>query len=340
MIQVQVTKNKILTEDLELGVGTVEQQRGNSTFTGEKINAGIFPYDETHTLAEHMALVDLQYNYIIANVVSDPSAVPMLNLIRKNGNDLVDNANVVFTPQVIDSSSSLEASYTKKLWVKIISSTEHHLKRGADIIAKFNPVTHAQIFNFDYAAIAAALGIGTAAYLNHGTSANNAVKLDGAAKLPAVDGSQLTNLPSSTPTLYQAPIGSPIIWLTDTAPTNHLLCNGLAVSRTTYATLFAVIGTAYGVGDGSTTFQLPDFRGYFLRGADNGRGVDSGRSLNSVQSDELKSHNHTYNRDNGVPGGVEAQMGYRGTTTYATSSAGGSETRPKNYAVNYVIRYA
>ncbi|HLM66620.1 MAG TPA: phage tail protein, partial [Longimicrobium sp.] len=53
-----------------------------------------------------------------------------------------------------------------------------------------------------------------------------------------------------------------------------LYCNGNSISRSQYAPLFSVIGTAFGNGDGTSTFDLPDFRGYFLRGADNGRGTD------------------------------------------------------------------
>lgn len=69
-----------------------------------------------------------------------------------------------------------------------------------------------------------------------------------------------------------------------TAPDGFLKANGAAVSRTTYADLFAAIGTTYGAGDGSTTFNLPDLRGEFLRGFDDGRGVDSGRTFGSAQS--------------------------------------------------------
>ena len=58
----------------------------------------------------------------------------------------------------------------------------------------------------------------------------------------------------------------------------------LAISRTTYAALFAVIGETFGAGDGSTTFNLPDLRGEFIRGWDNSRGVDSGRVFGSAQA--------------------------------------------------------
>ena len=69
-----------------------------------------------------------------------------------------------------------------------------------------------------------------------------------------------------------------------TAPQGWLKANGDAVSRTTYANLFAAIGTTYGAGDGSTTFNLPDLRGEFLRSLDDGRGVDTGRTIGSSQA--------------------------------------------------------
>lgn len=76
-------------------------------------------------------------------------------------------------------------------------------------------------------------------------------------------------------------------------PTGWLKCNGAAVSRTTYANLFARIGTIYGAGDGSTTFNLPDLRGETIRGWDDARGVDSGRAIGSWQDGQNVSHTHT-----------------------------------------------
>lgn len=63
----------------------------------------------------------------------------------------------------------------------------------------------------------------------------------------------------------------------DTAPNGWLSCHGQEVSRSTYANLFAVIGTAFGVGDGATTFNVPDFRGRILAGLDNLGGVSADR---------------------------------------------------------------
>lgn len=79
----------------------------------------------------------------------------------------------------------------------------------------------------------------------------------------------------------------------DTAPPGWLKRNGADVSRTAYAKLFAKIGTRHGAGDGSTTFNVGDSRGVFIRGLDEGRGIDPGRLLGSHQEGQNASHAHT-----------------------------------------------
>lgn len=77
------------------------------------------------------------------------------------------------------------------------------------------------------------------------------------------------------------------------APVGRLLkANGAEVSRTQFPELFAKIGTIYGAGNGTTTFNLPDLRGEFMRFYDDGRGIDAGRGLGGVQMDSFKSHLH------------------------------------------------
>lgn len=78
-----------------------------------------------------------------------------------------------------------------------------------------------------------------------------------------------------------------------TPPAGRLKANGAAVSRTTYADLFAAIGTAYGAGNGSTTFNVPDLRASFARGWDDGRGVDPSRVFGSNQDSAIINHTHT-----------------------------------------------
>ena len=85
------------------------------------------------------------------------------------------------------------------------------------------------------------------------------------------------------------PAGSILLTAASAPPEGYLAANGAAVSRTAYADLFGVISTAYGAGDGVSTFNLPDLRGEFLRGWDAGRGVDAGRAIGSAQGDAIRN---------------------------------------------------
>lgn len=121
-------------------------------------------------------------------------------------------------------------------------------------------------------------------------------------------------------------------------PDGYLKANGAAYSRTLYAALFAAIGTTFGAGDGSTTFNVPDLRGEFIRGWDDGRGVDLGRVRGSSQSDELRAHDHTGQSTVvtlGAPGNYYNV--FTGLTN--TGITGGDETRPRNIALLAIIKY-
>ena len=85
------------------------------------------------------------------------------------------------------------------------------------------------------------------------------------------------------------PSGTVLYFAGQSAPAGWLKANGAAVSRTAYAALFAAIGTTYGAGDGRSTFNLPDLRGEFIRGWDDGRGVDTGRVFGSAQGDAIRN---------------------------------------------------
>ena len=141
----------------------------------------------------------------------------------------------------------------------------------------------------------------------------------------------------------RCPTGSIIMYGAATAPTGWLECDGSAVSRTTYADLFAVIGTTFGEGDGSTTFNLPDLRGEFVRGWDHGRGADVGRELGTAQGDEFRTHSHRVEIGYYVHGGGRPLSGYRAVDRsvdeqYPTTPVGGPETRPRNVALMYIIK--
>lgn len=127
----------------------------------------------------------------------------------------------------------------------------------------------------------------------------------------------------------------------NTVPTGFLACNGAAVSRTTYAGLFAAIGTTWGAGDGSTTFNVPDLRGEFIRGWDNSRGIDSGRAFASAQAAALESHTHSlpYNLAGGGSTTLSAAATNSPGGSHVTTATGGTETRPRNVALLACIRY-
>ena len=159
-----------------------------------------------------------------------------------------------------------------------------------------------------------------------------------------------------------------------TIPVGWIVCDGTAVSRTTYASLFGAIGINFGGGDGINTFNLPDLRGRFLRGVDGGAGHDpdaasrtasssggpSGDAVGTLQPHAFASHRHTLTdpghshmapTTSGIAGSTEVAVptsqgfDYVGAAPVSTSTtgiteaaAGGAETRPTNVAVQYVIK--
>ena len=141
-----------------------------------------------------------------------------------------------------------------------------------------------------------------------------------------------------------APTGSVMMYAANMPPTGWLECNGAAISRTTYSVLFGIIGTVFGVGNGTTTFNIPDMRGYFGRGWDDGAGVDPGRVFGSTQADAVQDHKHDYGigsiNVSGGPSPIPVPVGTFFNTLTSGMSTGtvGTETRPKNVAMLFIIK--
>lgn len=157
------------------------------------------------------------------------------------------------------------------------------------------------------------------------------------------------------------PTGCVMLFANASVPSGWAKCNGVAVSRTssTYHDLFLAIGTIYGSGDGVNTFNLPDLRGEFVRGWDDGRGVDTGRAIGSHQDQQLEKHKHiasnndcqSYASINGIGTGSyntwcdssgsatnsSAALTGDGSHTEQTAKLG-TETRPRNTAMMYCIK--
>ena len=170
------------------------------------------------------------------------------------------------------------------------------------------------------------------------------------------------------------PVGTILTFGASTPPSGFLECNGSAISRSTYASLFSILSTTHGAGDGSSTFNIPDLRGQFVRGWDNSAGVDASRTFGSTQTDQNKNHTHTTDSvtltggirkisegfgSGGSASGVFTKtadgtntitgssstspvggVDFDGTHSHTiSSSGGGTEARPKNVALMYIIKF-
>ena len=156
-----------------------------------------------------------------------------------------------------------------------------------------------------------------------------------------------------------AAIGVVLPFAGSAAPTGYLFCYGQAISRTTYSGLFGVIGTAYGNGDGSTTFNVPDLRGRVAVGMDNMGGVDAGRldiantlgTTGGVQKHtlsvaEMPSHEHgpsggftlvyaSFSGDAYTPGSA----GFASGANMTAAGGGGAHQNMQPYiTMNYIIK--
>ena len=174
------------------------------------------------------------------------------------------------------------------------------------------------------------------------------------------------------------PAGAVQYYAMTSPPTGWIVCDGSLVLRSTYAALWSAIGTTFGAGDGTTTFGVPDLRGKFIRGFDDGAGVDPLRAFGSSQIDAMQSHSHftgvkaKYNNEraaytntgsvSGALSGIRVAAGsnetsgvYCGLTgdiissgaaiaetqagSTTSANAAKAETRPKNVALTACIKY-
>lgn len=178
---------------------------------------------------------------------------------------------------------------------------------------------------------------------------------DGTYSLMLFDGSVDFEFPQASSNAVLT-AGDYVLWPKGAARPGTLMCDGSAISRAVYSTLFAEIGTRYGAGDGSTTFNIPDWRGKFPRAWDGGAGNDpdaasrtdrgdgtTGDAVGTNQADEYRSHQHSFNDSRPSGSGTDGSgfIGFvnRSDQSRTTAAAGGNETRPLNMTLMICIKY-
>lgn len=160
------------------------------------------------------------------------------------------------------------------------------------------------------------------------------------AKIETVDGSGSgldADLLDNKDSTFLVPTGT-VLWYAGTTPPNGwLLQNGQAISRTTYSNLFSIIGTTYGSGDGSTTFNLPDL----VTGNRFIRASGGSLSVGTKQAQDIQSHNHNISVGLiGHTGGGSNRIGYQNNSYndggINTDNSTGTETRPINLSLIHI----
>jgi hypothetical protein len=281
-------------------------------------------------------------NCLIAQV---PQGIPYQAVARDNAGNLIKNQNIALRFKIHDGTATGTVVFTET----------HSVTTDALGLFSVN--------------IGGGTSSGPLADVNWGSGAKfTQVELDvsGSSNYIDMGTTQMMSVPyalyaAKVTNSFQMPAGVIFPYGGINVPAGYLKCDGSEVSRTQYADLFAAIATNYGVGNGSTTFNLPDFRGRFLRGVDDGTGVDpdaasrfsanggnTGDNVGSQQWDENKAHYHkifineekiSYKRDSFswyfYDSWIESNSPYYESTDWS----GGNESRPRNVSVNYLIKH-
>jgi microcystin-dependent protein len=208
-------------------------------------------------------------------------------------------------------------------------------------------ITTPSLYVNNNATIAGILTIGTNSVTINGITNN----ISGVSSVTDEIGGYLTNPP-----------GTLIFHCGSSAPPGYLKANGANISRSAYSALFNALGTTFGAGNGSTTFTLPDMRGEFPRGWDDGRGADSGRAFGTTQAEMINQHKHWVSGA-AFDDGNMSTSGSSNTQDYGLAADAGSysvddpnkifgrftrndpgfgsnnETRPRNIALLACIKY-
>jgi hypothetical protein len=349
----------------------------SNTYTGNgtnKLFSITFPYLDTTDIDVYLngVLQTVTTQYTFANATTVEFVTAPANgatvLLDRSTDDTALQAT--FFPGSSIKASDLNYNFDQVLYLAQETANSAANQSTAGLQTQITVATNTANTAITTANAANATANGIAGTANTAlTNANAAVVTANAASVTASNAETTANAIAGTAntalTIANAavPAGSVFYFANSTVPTGFLKANGAAISRSTYSVLFAVIGTLFGAGDGSTTFNLPDLRGEFIRGWDDSRGVDSGRTQGSFQDQAYLSHSHgvsdpghahTLNYFTPLLGG-DNDRGTLGSsfsvdnpvqpttlgsgTGISIQNSGGSETRPRNIALLACIKY-
>lgn len=214
--------------------------------------------------------------------IQEPNDISLLENIDGNLQwDSGSQSNQIFIPELQDHDINvvpkiivIESDGTAKQWQPANS--------GNNFIANWNGS------QFEIGTIGSFLPAGDGLYVKSGSSSSFINGING----------QYLNIDSGAIQFQSInpgsqPSGSILCYGGTVAPSGYFICDGSAIDRTLYSTLFGIIGIIYGAGDGITTFNIPDLRGIFIRGLDSGSGIDPARTIGSQQAHAFQQHNHS-----------------------------------------------
>ena len=282
---------------------------------------------------------------------SHETALDKLTMISQRLNNLISRSIRLSDADLLVSSTILPSPIANATLVWNATGTAIVNGVGSGEFVGLSPYMEVVLGSVDATEARANLGaLGT-------TGAESAAGVKTFSSSPVLPGNASTALQAVPKQQLDAllPAGAVAHFAMSFAPSGWLKADGSAVSRTAYAALFAAIGTTFGAGDGSTTFNIPDLRGEFIRGWDDDRAVDTGRVFGSAQSDEIKLHGHQYRSGTASVSSPDGTGGfqrdgsnatnysaYTGTPSATTGQqiggAGGTETRPRNIALLACIK--
>lgn len=276
-----IAKSVYTDDDLTNAVNSVElDANGQAEIYGRGL------YDVVVKDADDAVLYSWESVFLGKDVFVSTSVIADYNATADDSLILVDTTAGNITVTLPDPATMQQAPYIVKITDDVNTVTIS--RTGTTINGDANYVISAQwegvqiafdetnFYTMSYATIATTI--------TTEATTSTAGKVELATDSEVIAATDTTRAVTPASVRLAVPAGAVLPFAQNSAPDGWLKCDGAAVSRTTYATLFAAIGETYGAGDGSTTFLLPDLRGEFVRGWDDARGVDTGRAIGTMQS--------------------------------------------------------